>query len=69
MDKNKAGDWEIRLEIGQTGTEQGARAMEVMCLLEKPGREQRNGFSWRNLSWPRCVIPWSVQEPSSMVGY
>lgn len=40
MGKSKAGDWEIRLEIGQTGTEQDARPVELMCLLEKSLRAQ-----------------------------
>lgn len=39
MGKNKARDWEIRLEIGQTGTEQSI-ARELVCLLEKSLRAQ-----------------------------
>lgn len=34
MGENKAGDWGKRLESDGTELEQGARATELMCLLE-----------------------------------
>lgn len=52
MGKNKAGDWEIRLEIGQTGTEQGSRAAELMCLLEKSLRGRGRTRGWILLEEP-----------------